>query len=1616
MVKQLQTILNQHSFQYIRQHRRSKHRISPTTSMPFEITRLLIRWFYDGRAEYTRLYVKPRGRFYVNQMNRFRKAIAICCLLIMACLPSLDANAQNVPEAPTNLQAMGGDLFVALIWNIQGDGGSTITIYQYRKKPESETFGQWTDTSITGRSGENGYVVTSDLNYDVNYTFEVRAVNVVGAGPESNPAEVALVDEIPRAQDVHVLASGQNLEIDFSEPLAGDSASTPGADRFVVEVDGSSVEKGEVSFRTNTTLVIVLDEIVYAGSDIMIEYNGNALQDLTSNKVQPFGMRVNNNSNQTRPEQPPNEPPKFGGSKSRTISEDATPGEAVGFPVVATDADGDRVTYTLSHTDAALFAIDEASGQITVGESAQLDFETKPELVVRVTAQDSRGKSANVLITINVTDANDRPVFPSETASREIAEHSTHGSLVGDPVTATDQDGDTLTYFLAGTGVALFRIDAKTGQITVGEDTELDFETRMTYALIVVANDGRGATTNIPVTVNVTDINDSPTFPDETVALEIAENSAAGSLIGDPVVAVDQDGDPLTYSLAGDDAALFRIGAETGQITVGEGTELDFETRMTYTLKVVADDGRGATADVSVTINVTEANERPVFLDKMPIREIAENSAAGSSIGDPVTAADQDGDTLTYSLTGGDAALFHIDAETGQITVGEDTELDFETRMTYTLKVVADDGRGATADVSVTINVTDVNDKPSFPDETVALEIAENSATGSPIGDPLAAVDQDGDPLTYSLAGDDAALFRIDAETGQITVGEGTELDFETRMTYTLKVVADDGRGATADVSVTINVTDVNDRPMFPNETAIREIAENSAAGSPIGDPVTAVDQDGDTLTYSLTGGDAALFRIDAETGQITVGEDTELDFETRMTYTLTVGADDGRGATADVSVTVDVTDVNDRPMFPNETAIREIAENSAAGSPAGDPVTAVDQDGDTLTYSLTGGDAALFRIDTETGQITVSANVDLNFEVQTTHALIVTAADPESETDQQSVTVKVIDVNEPPRAPIAPVLAAAGSSALHVTWAAPENTGPPILSYDVEYRIRDDEEWLALISPITQVTATIHRLDSNRTYETQVRAMNDEGIGPWSPTSFGTTDIAVLQASFDAHDYTVDEGGTTTITVTLSPAADRIVEIPIVSTETASVENMPSTLLFVRGDSSSSFTLMAMQDDNNAEDETLIITFGALPASVEAGSPASATVMFTDDDKAASIRMNRLNQEILGRHALGLMENINTTVARRLEAMSSHADAHTQSFRWNSQTSWLETLLAITGQPSTRTFHPLQLLPARALRFPLRTKARSWTDTTTIWAQGGYNSLDGNHDSLSWKGGLMNTQLGIDTLLRPNALAGLSASWSYGEFNYDDLADAGTGYYESTLTSIHPYVGWQSNGTALWGAFGQGRGDVAIADEGRAEQSSDLAMHGLSVGGRSKLVSNSNVHRRVSLHLQGDAMLARVDIEHNGLINAATADASRIRLMLTGSYHRLFDSGHSLTTSLELGARRDGGFVDDSLGAEIGVGVSHVYPAIGLTLETHGRVMVGDTPDKWGLNGLIQIDPGADNLGLALQVKPVSGIASSSVQRLWKEGLSSVGAWNINRGSQVSAELATVSGAAVAY
>ena len=113
----------------------------------------------------------------------------------------------------------------------------------------------------------------------------------------------------------------------------------------------------------------------------------------------------------------------------------------------------------------------------------------------------------------------------------------------------------------------------------------------------------------------------------------------------------------------------------------------------------------------------------------------------------------------------------------------------------------------------MTITLNDVNDAPMFADDTAELSVDENSAAGDPVGDPVMANDQDADDmLSYSLSGDDADSFAIDSATGQISVGEGTILNYESDTTsYSVVVTAADSAGLSDTVEVTISVNDLEE-------------------------------------------------------------------------------------------------------------------------------------------------------------------------------------------------------------------------------------------------------------------------------------------------------------------------------------------------------------------------------------------------------------------------------------------------------------------------------------------------------------------------------------------------------------------------------------------------------------------------------------------------------------------------------------------------------------------------------------------------------------------------------------------------------------------------------------
>ena len=223
---------------------------------------------------------------------------------------------------------------------------------------------------------------------------------------------------------------------------------------------------------------------------------------------------------------------------------------------------------------------------------------------------------------------------------------------------------------------------------------------------------------------------------------------------------------------------------------------------------------------------------------------------------------------LTYTLGGTDASSFSINSTNGQLQTN--AALDFETKPSYSVSITVSDTK-LTASIDVRINVTNVNEAPSFTDGTSTTRtIAENTASDTNIGSAVAATDVDADTtLTYTLGGADAAAFSIISTSGQLQTSAA--LDFETKPSYSVTVSVSDGNGGSDSIPVRINVTNVNEAPNFTEGSiATRTVPENKASGTNVGSPVAATDVDANTtLTYTLGGADADTFRIVSTSGQL---------------------------------------------------------------------------------------------------------------------------------------------------------------------------------------------------------------------------------------------------------------------------------------------------------------------------------------------------------------------------------------------------------------------------------------------------------------------------------------------------------------------------------------------------------------------------------------------------------------------------------------------------------------------------------------------------------------------------------------------------------------------------
>jgi len=464
-----------------------------------------------------------------------------------------------------------------------------------------------------------------------------------------------------------------------------------------------------------------------------------------------------------------NQPPNVTAIPDRVNTEQ----DIINVQVIATDADGDAMSYSATNLPTGL-TINPVTGAI----AGTLPFNSSGIYLVSITVTDSRGGRTTVSFTWTVRKLNRAPTVTAP--DRNNAENDT----VSYPTTASDPDGDTLSYSAAGLPVGI-TIDPATGVI----GGTLGYTTAGTYHPTITVSDG-SLSASATFTWVVTDTNAPPvmTNPGNLV-------NAEGETIARQIVATDVDPNTtLTFSAVGLPPGL-AISA-SGLVT---GT-LPYTAAGVYNVTVTVSDGTTSrTATFQWTIN--NVNRAPDVINPGP-----QASNEGAVVGLPLTATDPDNDTpLAFSATGLPAGLL-INPATGLIS----GTLGYAVSGTYTVTVTVRDPGGLSDSETFIWTINDVNRPP------VAAADASSVTQGQSVVITVLGNDTDpdaGDTLTIT------SVTQPPSGQGTVTIAaDRKSVSYAAPSTFlgvpTFTYTISDGHGGTATATVTVTVLSANQPPV----------------------------------------------------------------------------------------------------------------------------------------------------------------------------------------------------------------------------------------------------------------------------------------------------------------------------------------------------------------------------------------------------------------------------------------------------------------------------------------------------------------------------------------------------------------------------------------------------------------------------------------------------------------------------------------------------------------------------------------------------------------------------------------------------------------------------------
>ena len=858
----------------------------------------------------------------------------------------------------------------------------------------------------TDANGDNTYQLSlqvSDGNSIVSQELSISVINVNEA-PSITSAASADVPENSSGTIYTAAANDpENKTISYD---------IDGIDSGHFSIDSSS---GALSFNSSPDFEAPTD----ANSDNTYELTIAVTDSITDSVTQAITIIVSDENDNT--------PVITAGQSFADVSEGSTSGTELGT-VAATDADAGTTFQSWTITggnSAGDFAIDQASGVLSVASGASLDFETKPSYTLKLTVQDDDGTNTSEAteLSISIADINEAPTFTSASTELSVAENAADVIYTA---AASDVDADdTQTYsIVGGADKDLFTMSGADLSFIEAPDYESG---KSAYAVTIRVTDSGNLSADLALSISITDVNEAPAFASTSASTTAAENSTDAFYTA---TASDPEGDSLSYSLASGvaDNDLFSITTD-GALSLQQAQ--DYEAGGgTYEVKISASDGQlSAATNLTLTVTLEDVNEAPTFASTSDSATVSENSTDAFYT---AAATDPDaGASIAYSLASGvaDNDLFSITAD-GALSLQQ--ALDYETdSTTYTVQITASDGSLSAADLELTVTLDDVDEQPTFT-SALSVEVDENT---DDIVYTATASDPEGKTLSYQIvAGNDIGAFQQITSAGNqgtISFKENNIPNFESPAdangdnTYELTISVSDGTTASVTQAITIVVADVNDNtPVITAGQSFANVSEDSAAGTELG-AVSATDADAGTTfqSWNITGGNTdGDFTIASATGMLSVASGASLDFESKPNYTLqlTVQDDDGTNTSAAAEVSISVADVNDNaPVITAGQSFAGVSEDSADGTELG-AVAATDADAGTTfqSWNITGGNTDNdFAIDPASGVLSVASGASLDFETKPSYTLQLTVQDDDGTNTSAAaeVTISIADVNEAP-------------------------------------------------------------------------------------------------------------------------------------------------------------------------------------------------------------------------------------------------------------------------------------------------------------------------------------------------------------------------------------------------------------------------------------------------------------------------------------------------------------------------------------------------------------------------------------------------------------------------